>query len=356
MEEVLRTGTAHWTELLRTCSKDVRAALNECLAVLIDDPKRAYSGSMEGNSLQELSFPVYLAEMMTLHQPGALLEYLRWLHETRTGVESDGARILMALECVFRTLREFFPEHSGAIEDFHKGAAALVPLRWSDLEETADSRDPLEPMAQEYLQALLETDRTRAWEIVESVLRQGFSIQDVYLRIFQQTQYEIGRLWQRNHISVAQEHYCTAATQLFMTRLYPRIFSERKKDRCLVAACAGGELHELGVRMVADFFEMDGWDTFYLGAGATTAGLLEAVETRLPHVVGLSATMPAHVNRVADLVENMRRRFGSRPKILVGGRPFKIRPNLWRDVGADGFAPDARAAVALAERLAEEAA
>ena len=34
----------------------------------------------------------------------------------------------------------------------------------------------------------------------------------------------------------------------------------------MVATCIGGELHEIGIRMVADFFEMEGWDTYYLGA------------------------------------------------------------------------------------------
>ena len=48
--------------------------------------------------------------------------------------------------------------------------------------------------------------------------------------MFQCSQYEIGRLWQMNKLTVAQEHYCSAATQLIMSLLYPRIF-DTKKDR-----------------------------------------------------------------------------------------------------------------------------
>ena len=63
---------------------------------------------------------------------------------------------------------------------------------------------------------------------------------------------------------MAQEHYCTAATQLIMSQLYPYIFTTGKNGRVLVGTCVSGDLHEIGVRMVSDFFEMEGWDTFYL--------------------------------------------------------------------------------------------
>ena len=101
-------------------------------------------------------------------------------------------------------------------------------------------------------------------------IQHGTSVHDIYLHVFQRSQYEVGRLWQTNQISVGQEHLCTAATQLIMSQLYPLIFGTERKNRRIVAACVGGDLHEIGIRMVADFFEMDGWDTFYLGADVPT--------------------------------------------------------------------------------------
>ncbi len=347
----MTVGARHLAEALRSCPHTVREALNGCLERLFDSTARTVADSLPVPAVRDLPLAVYLADMMEQHQPGALLEYLRWVHTSCTGAEPDGERILETLICMSNVLRGAFPEQIEGVEEFQKAVAALVGRRREGAEEGGEEDDPLEPQAREYLEALLDTDRDRAWQIVEGALGRGFSIKDVYLGIFQRTQYEIGRLWQRNLLSVAQEHYCTARTQLIMTRLYPRIFSEHKRDRRLLAACAAGELHELGVRMVADFFEMEGWDTVYLGAGGSAQALLQAVETRRPHVVGLSATMPAHVRHVADLVEGIRRRFGDAPRILVGGRQFKIRPTLWRDVGADGFAPDAQTAVLMAETL-----
>ena len=40
-------------------------------------------------------------------------------------------------------------------------------------------------------------------------------------------------------------------------------------------------------------------------------------------------------------------------KIIVGGYPFTISPDLWRQTGADAFAPSAAEAVAIAEALVD---
>jgi len=68
------------------------------------------------------------------------------------------------------------------------------------------------------------------------------SVRDVYLNVFQRSQHEIGRLWQMNQITVAQEHYCTAATQWIMVQLYPYVFGTERIGRRLVAAETGGQL------------------------------------------------------------------------------------------------------------------
>jgi methanogenic corrinoid protein MtbC1 len=185
--------------------------------------------------------------------------------------------------------------------------------------------------------------------MILDVVDGGASVREVYLHVFQPVQREIGRLWQTNQISVAQEHYCTAATQLIMSQLYPRIFGAERTGHRLVATCVGGELHEIGVRMVADFFEMEGWDTYYLGANTPTESVLSTLEERQPDVLGVSATITMHIGDVADLIGKVRdSAAGEEVRILVGGYPFNTAPELWRRVGADGFASNAQEATAVA--------
>jgi MerR family transcriptional regulator, light-induced transcriptional regulator len=134
---------------------------------------------------------------------------------------------------------------------------------------------------------------------------------------------------------------------LIMSQLYPRFFSARRNSRRLVSTSVGGDLHEIGMRMVSDFFEMEGWDTFYLGANTPTSGTLQQAAERTPHVLAISATMSFHLHIVAELIAATRSA-GNPPFILVGGAPFNSVPGLWKDVGADGYAPDADGAISLA--------
>lgn len=191
--------------------------------------------------------------------------------------------------------------------------------------------------------------------MIMDAVTEGASLREIYIYVFQQTQYEIGRLWHLNKVSVAQEHYCSAATQLIMSQLYPYIFSNEKKGRRFVAACVGGELHELGIRMVADFFEMDGWDTYYMGANTPTSSVLAAVETHKPDILGISTSIPTHIGMLKELIEAVRKYDKNRQlKILVGGYALRSSPDLWVKLGADGFAEDALQAVVLANQLAEQ--
>jgi methanogenic corrinoid protein MtbC1 len=214
---------------------------------------------------------------------------------------------------------------------------------------------PLADLAQEYLRLLLQSERRKASSLILDAVEAGVKVKDVYLHVFQRTQHEIGRLWQMNRLTVAQEHYCTAATQLIMSQLYPHVFATERIGHRAVVACVGGELHELGARMVADFLEMEGWDAYYLGANTPADSVLRSLEDREAEILAVSATMTFHVSAVADLIAHVRTAEAYRATgILVGGYPFNLSPGLWRQVGAHGYAPDAQEAVTLAMRMVGE--
>ena len=120
----------------------------------------------------------------------------------------------------------------------------------------------------------------------------------------------------------------------------------------MVATCVGGELHEIGARMVADFFEMDGWDTYFLGANTPIEAVLSAVAKRKAEALAISVTMTIHLEKVSALIAEVRRaKLDAQTKIMVGGYPFHLAPNLWQVVGAAGFARDAQQALQVAEEL-----
>lgn len=205
----------------------------------------------------------------------------------------------------------------------------------------------VDDLRERYLTALLDGNRAGASSMILAAVEAGLGVKDLYRWVFQPALYEVGRLWQRNIVTVAQEHYITAATQLIMSQLYPQIFSTDRRGRRLVATCVSGELHEVGVRMVADVFEMDGWDTYYLGASVPPDAVVDEVKRRRANVVGVSATLTAHIPEAAVIVELIRRDCAG-VKTVVGGQAFALDPDAWHRIGADAQAPGADEAVTIA--------
>jgi methanogenic corrinoid protein MtbC1 len=212
--------------------------------------------------------------------------------------------------------------------------------------------NPCLALANDYLELVLAGSRHRASASILEAVERGVSIREVYLHVFQPVQHEIGRLWQLNRISVAQEHLCTAITQLVMSQLYPRTFSGARNGRSLVATCVGGELHELGVRMVADFLELEGWDTYYLGSNTPHDAVVQQMIDVGAELLAVSVTMPFHLDRAARLIHTVRGDARcAAGKILVGGLPFNLAPDLCHRVQADGTARNAKLAVDAAAQL-----
>jgi signal transduction histidine kinase/methanogenic corrinoid protein MtbC1 len=222
----------------------------------------------------------------------------------------------------------------------------------SSVAPVISDEEPLGEMARRYMELLLAGDRHSASRMITEAVASGVGVRDIYLHVFQRTQHEIGRLWQMGRVSIAQEHFSTASTQMIMGQLYPYVFASERRGLRLVAASVGRELHELGIRMVSDFFEMEGWDTYYLGANMPASSIVAAVEERSPQLLALSATMSFHVDQAAQVIRAVRATdAGAGVKVLVGGHPFNHTPDLWQSVGADGHAMDASQAVLLAEQL-----
>lgn len=305
-------------------------------------------------SLQDAGYHLsFLAQALALDNASVFVDYVAWAKVVLTQRKVLAADLAFHLECLAGVLREQLSAASGALAADYVGTAVrALPTMPDDLPSFLHPGAPQAPLAHQYFEALRRGERHLASRLVLDAVAAGTPVKEIYLHVFQPAQHEIGRLWQTNRISVAQEHYCTAATQLIMSQLYSHIFATAKNGRNLIATCVSGDLHEIGVRMVTDFFELDGWSTFYLGANMPHAGVIAAIKERQADVLAVSATISYHVDAVADLISAVRRDpLAKHVKILAGGYPFNRDPGLWQKVGADGSALDAQQAILLANQL-----
>ena len=251
-------------------------------------------------------------------------------------------------------------EHAGRAlyaegrEEVERLIAAGIAAIGGGAAARAAARQPGEAQPGErslYLQAALAGDRTAALNIAHESLRAGATVLDVYQDMLQPAQYEIGRLWESNSISVAREHEATAVTQYVIARLHEHFPAATERRGNAVVTGVRNELHQLGANMVADVLEADGWNVRFLGTRLPHRDIVAAVAEHDASLVAISVALLPHLEAAADLIEDLRAKFGDAVRVIVGGAAFGTDGEAWREIGADGSSRELRGTRDLVRRL-----
>jgi methanogenic corrinoid protein MtbC1/DNA-binding XRE family transcriptional regulator len=210
--------------------------------------------------------------------------------------------------------------------------------------------DTLKTLEKRYLRTLLMGDSEAAWDVLLAGIEQGWNLFHLYLHVLAPTQIEIGEMWHRRDINVAQEHLASEITERLMDTLSRHFSSHRQLHRYAVLSTVEQEAHQLGVKMVADFLRVEGWNVKYLGSNVPGYALADYAYSRNADLVGLSITMKSHFEQALATIQALRKR-APRLKVLVGGRALNLHPELVDLLEADGYAKDAQGAIREVRRL-----
>ncbi len=213
------------------------------------------------------------------------------------------------------------------------------------------SEDNVNKLQKDYLDAMHQGSGRMADKVLGHALDQDITANEIYLDIFQNTAYEIGRKWQRNEFSVAQEHLATAIIERQMSDLRPYFKPLRERPKKIVLGAVDKELHRVGLRMVADFFEQDGWEVYYLGATVPTSTFLSIARDFNADIIGVSAQMVYHLPAVIEFVKEADRQGLGGIPILAGGYPFVQNPSLYQNMGVRFGGGNAHDAVNIANEI-----
>ena len=191
-----------------------------------------------------------------------------------------------------------------------------------------------------YQGALLARDVGAARAVVDAALNEGVPVAEIYLEVLQPALYEIGRSWAVGEFSIADEHSATAVTQSVLGMLGPRMRTAPKDGRLAVVTGSPEERHALGVQMVADFLEGDGWEVLNLGASTPARDLARMADAERPDVVALSTSTPAGLPGAAEAVVALLE-LDPRPLVVLGGQLWAGHaradaPGLGADLVVDG--------------------
>ncbi len=179
-----------------------------------------------------------------------------------------------------------------------------------------------EPLYQDYLKALLAGRRKQCRDVVQRMLDANIELKTLFIALFQRSMYEVGELWENNRITVANEHLATSITENLLNLVYPALFAADHKGKKAVISCSANEFHQIGGKIVADIFELNGWDGHFLGANMPHEDLSRFIQEVEPDVVGLSLSIIANLDNLTRGIEVVKTDFPN-IDLLIGGQAFR---------------------------------
>lgn len=156
----------------------------------------------------------------------------------------------------------------------------------------------------------------------------------------------VGDMWHTGRITVADEHAATATLQRTMAAARAIIEPDEPRDALIVLACPEAETHAVGLQMLADVLEVDGFDVRVLGADTPAHDTARYAVDKGAAAVALSCATPIGLVGLANTISAIRGATPALP-IVVGGRCLEMYPNV--------LAPDAAIPVAFTTRDGRDA-
>jgi MerR family transcriptional regulator, light-induced transcriptional regulator len=306
---------------------------------------------------EDLSFHLeFLRPVLEFGLLQPMVDYLRWLTDVLATRGIPATHLPQSLDWI----GEFFasamdaPDGEIVVTALHRTKARMLEAG-DKMPSTQKLMPRAWPESTEFETALLAGDRRGAVAVFERCLAQGRGLVDTEMHVIQPALYSIGRKWQDNQVSVAQEHLATAISQSVMTLGLVKSEVRPANGRRVLLACVAGNHHAVGLQMVSDAFQLAGWDVQFLGADVPTTALVHHLGECKPDLLGLSVSFAHQLRVVKEIMTRLAQVFdGQRPPVIIGGMATNQFASLAQTLGADSWSSDATSAVAMASKLARQ--
>ena len=197
------------------------------------------------------------------------------------------------------------------------------------------------------IDVLVSGDTKQLIALVEKLLADGVSAEQILKEGLMNGMNQVGELMDEEEMFVPEVLMSAQAMKSSMEILIPLLKNDQNftQEKVIIGTVAG-DLHDIGKNLVSMLLESNGMEVHNLGIDVAPDKFVEEVRDKGARVLCMSAllttTMPAMKKTIDALVENNLR---DKVKIFVGGA--SVTPEFATEIGADGFAPDARSAVQM---------
>jgi 5-methyltetrahydrofolate--homocysteine methyltransferase len=161
----------------------------------------------------------------------------------------------------------------------------------------------------------------------------------------------VGIQFKNNEIYIPEVLIAARAMHAGMGILKP-ILSKSTSFRSakIIVGTVKGDLHDIGKNLVVMMLEGGGFDVIDLGIDVAPEKFSEAIRKHQPQVVGMSALLTTTMREMKGTIDTLQEAgLRNRVKVMIGGAPVTER--FAKEIGADGYAPDAASAVDRVKEL-----
>src|SRR6056297_1272651 len=225
--------------------------------------------------------------------------------------------------------------------------------------DQADDRtgDVEDPLLAEIQQAIIDLDEDRTEELTLEAIDEGYNPLDILQEGLTKGVKTVGDKFGRGEVflpELAMSADCMRAGVQHVDPLLAEMdLGDEDTGGLVVIGTVDEDIHNIGKNILVTMLKANGFDVVDLGVEIPNEEFVEAVREEEPDILGMSALMTMtmdHQEEVIELLEEQGLR--SDVKVMVGGAPTSEE---WRDeIGADGYADNADAAVELATDLLTE--
>lgn len=199
--------------------------------------------------------------------------------------------------------------------------------------------------------AILEGDQAAAREAVQRALEQNIEAEIILKQAMMPAMEQVGRLFEEGEYFVPEMLVAARAMQAGLSLLKPKLVqADVTPTGKVVAGTVKGDLHDIGKNLVCMMLEGAAFEIIDLGTDVPPERFVEAVKSSGAQLVALSALLTTTMPNMKNTIEALQQAgLRERVKVMVGGAP--VTETFARQIGADGYAPDASRAVLLAKSL-----
>jgi len=201
--------------------------------------------------------------------------------------------------------------------------------------------------------AVINGDPEEVSKLCRRVIEAGIDPMEAIEKALVAAILELGDTWVRGEAFIADLVAAADAMKTGISILKGEIVkrggSIKYRGRAIIGTVEG-DIHDIGKSIVATLWEASGFEVIDLGVDVSPQRFIEAIKQYNPDIVGMSALMTTTMLKQKETIEAIKQAgLRDKVKIVIGGAPTTEE---WaREIGADGWAPDAISSVELIKRL-----